>query len=111
MPTTWHAADDEARGRRHEARLSTRLLLGALIGAALGALIGVVVGSFAFRSTGPLVACVLAGTIGLGGLGAFWGGMAGLESPDPGEEPFQSDHPLRELSTKVERETGAEQTR
>jgi hypothetical protein len=31
------------------------------------------------------------------------GGMAGLESPDPTQEPTQTDHPLAEPATSEER--------
>jgi len=37
---------------------------------------------------------MLAGVIGLGGLGAFWGVLSGLESPDPGREPGDTERPL-----------------
>jgi hypothetical protein len=36
----------------------------------------------------------VAGAIGLDGLGAFWGELGGLESPDPGHEPGDTDRPV-----------------
>jgi hypothetical protein len=97
---------DSARARqtRHASRLGARLVGGALAGALVGLVVGLAVGLTAFDRPIAVAACAIAGVIGLGGLGAFWGGMAGLESPDPGREPSQTDRPLSEPPTRVEHE-------
>jgi hypothetical protein len=81
--------------RRHARRWVTRIGLGAAIGGGLGVVVGAVWGAIAYR-VGSLAmwVVVLACTIFLGMLGAFIGGLAGLESPDPGREPTQTDEPL-----------------
>jgi hypothetical protein len=89
---------------RHGARLRTRLVLGGLAGCLLGAIVGFVVGIGAFSSPAAIFGSLLAGVIGLGGIGAFWGGMSALESPDPTREPLQSEEPLAEPSTRREGE-------
>lgn len=96
MPKTPRASADIERGRKHESRVVTRLTVGAALGSAAGALAGLVVGLIVTQTTGPLVTCILVGLIGLGGLGALWGRMAGLESPGPSEEPMQTEHSLAE---------------
>ena len=40
----------------------------------------------------------------IGGLGAFWGLLSGLESPDPGNEPGQVDEPLRDVPERTSEE-------
>jgi hypothetical protein len=94
---------EEERGLRHAARFSTRLMAGAALGCVLGLVLGLTAGSIWFRSSSAVIACVVSGVIGLGGLGAFIGGMAGLESPDPTNEPSQSEEPLSDPAVSVER--------
>lgn len=78
-----------------------------MVGAALGCVLGLVLGLFAgvvwFGSSSAAIACVVSGVIGLGGLGAFIGGMAGLESPDPTNEPSQTEEPMSDPAVDVER--------
>jgi len=78
-------------------RLQRNLVIGAGIGAVAGVVLGLIIGSIVFGRPGPIAASALAGAIGLGGLGAFWGLLSGLESPDPGHEPGQVDEPLRDV--------------
>jgi hypothetical protein len=78
-------------------RLQRNLVIGAGIGAVVGVVLGLIIGSIVFGRPGPIAASALAGTIGIGGLGAFWGLLSGLESPDPGREPGQVDEPLRDV--------------
>ena len=82
-------SDDRAWGR-----IQSRLLKGLLIGGVAGAVIGLIIGLIVFQRLGAIAAAALAGAIGLGGLGAFWGVLAGLESPDPGHEPAEVERPL-----------------
>jgi hypothetical protein len=104
---------DAGRERRHARRWLTRIGLGAAIGGSLGLVLGLIWGSVAYRA-GSLAmwAVVAACAIFLGILGAFVGGLSGLESPDPGNEPSQVDEPLEEPRdlTGRERGSGATQT-
>ncbi len=88
---------DAGREGRHARRWVTRIGLGAAIGGAIGLVVGLIWGSIAYR-TGSLAMWAVAGgcAIFLGILGAFIGGMSGLESPDPGREPSQVGEPLEE---------------
>jgi hypothetical protein len=86
---------------RHARRWISRIALGAAIGGVIGIVVGLIWGTLAYRfgslvMWGALVGCL----IFFGILGAFIGGLAGLESPDPGREPTQADEPLapRDLS-------------
>ena len=82
------------REERTWGRIQGGLLRGIVIGAIAGAVIGVVLGAIVFQGFGAIVGAALAGIVGLGGLGAFWGVLSGLESPDPGREPSEVDRPL-----------------
>jgi hypothetical protein len=81
--------DDRAWGR-----IQGGLLKGMLIGAIAGAVLGLILGAIVFHGFGAIAGAVVAGVIGLGGLGAFWGVLSGLESPDPGHEPGEVERPL-----------------
>lgn len=78
-------------------RLQRNLVVGAAIGGTIGIVLGLVIGAIVFSRPGAIAASALAGAIGIGGIGAFWGLLSGLESPDPGEEPGQVDEPLRDV--------------
>ena len=94
----------DASDARSERRIGRGLILGVVIGLVAGAAIGAIVGLFVWERTGPILASALFGAIGLGMLGAFWGGMTGLESPDPGEEPGGRAEPLAEPELTSEEE-------
>jgi hypothetical protein len=78
-------------------RVQRNAVIGAAVGAIVGGVIGLIVGVIVFQRSSAVVAAVLAGVIGLGGLGAFWGLLGSLESPDPGNEPGEVDEPLRDV--------------
>jgi hypothetical protein len=100
-----HLSSVEAeRSERHARRFGARLVAGAVIGALIGVGVGLVVGTIVFDRSGPTLTSGLAGLIAFGGIGAFWGGMAGLESPDPTREPTQTDEPLDEPTTRLEQD-------
>jgi hypothetical protein len=81
--------------RAHARRLSSGTALGALLGTCVGFVAGLIAGAMIFQLGSPgMWACVLAGAIFCGGVGAFWGAFSGLESTDPGREPLQRRHPL-----------------
>ena len=61
-----------------------------------GAIAGAIIGAVVWQRLGAILASALFGAIGIGMLGAFMGGMASLESPDPGQEPSEREHPLEE---------------
>jgi hypothetical protein len=81
--------DDRAWGR-----IQDGLVKGLSFGAIGGAIVGLIIGSIVFQGIGAVLTSMLAGVIGLGGLGAFWGVLSGLESPDPGREPGDTERPL-----------------
>lgn len=76
-------------------RIRDGLVKGLLFGAVGGAIVGLITGAIVFHSIGAVLTSMLAGVIGLGGLGAFWGVLSGLESSDPGQEPGDIERPLR----------------
>lgn len=91
----------------------TRIGLGAAIGGSIGLVLGLIWGLIAYRAGSfAMWAVVIACLFFLGILGAFVGGMSGLESPDPGREPSQVDEPLEEPRdlTGRERESGTTPT-
>ena len=91
-------------------RLQRNLVIGAGIGAVVGVVLGLIIGSIVFGQPGPIAASALAGAIGIGGLGAFWGLLSGLESPDPGHEPGEVDEPLRDVPDLTSEERPLRQT-
>lgn len=74
-----NGADVSRRAGRH-------LWLGAVMGIVAGALIGWLIGSIAFEGTRAIWGSVVAAAIFIGGVGAFVGGISGLEPPRPGRE-------------------------
>jgi hypothetical protein len=88
------------------ARIRGGLLKGLVIGAIAGILLGVLLGSIVFNGAGAIMGAALAGAIGLGGLGAFWGVLDGLESPVPGREPGDTDRPVVDVPELTREEHG-----
>jgi hypothetical protein len=78
-------------------RVQRNAVIGGAVGAGIGLVIGLIVGVIAFQRPGAIGASALAGVIGLGVLGAFWGLLGSLESPDPGNEPGEVDEPIRDV--------------
>lgn len=75
------------------------MALGVLLGAVLGSAIGLGLGIWAFEpGSRGMWASIVAGVIFGFALGAFAGGMSSLESPQPGREPLQADHPVRDVA-------------
>lgn len=86
------------RERRFGLRGRGNLALGIGIGAVLGAGIGIALGAWAFGwGSGGMWTAMLAGVLFGVLLGAFEGGMSSLESPAPGSEPLESEHPVRDV--------------
>jgi hypothetical protein len=83
--------------RTHARRVSSGAAIGGLLGACVGFVAGLMVGALIFQLGSPgMWACVLAGGIFIGGVGAIWGAFSGLGSTDPGREPLQREHPLED---------------
>jgi hypothetical protein len=97
------------RERRHIRRWGSRIGIGALVGIGLGAIGGAIWGATAFRpGSMAMWSVAIAGAIFLGLIGAFVGGMSGLESPDPQMEPSQVEEPMEDPGglTRSERPAG-----
>jgi hypothetical protein len=89
--------------QRHTARSARSLSWGAVLGAIGGGAIGLGAGA-AFLEGAGVWAAGLALSIAGALLGAFWGGMSSLESPDPGAEPSETEHPVRDVTTLTHEE-------
>jgi hypothetical protein len=114
MEATMHPEDRTPRTVRIRKRLGKRLIGGLLVGVALGIGIGIVVGSTVYRAgSSAMWAVIIAAAVFAGTIGAFLGGMASLESPDPGLEPSQFDDPLKDPQGLIseEHDEGLEPTR
>jgi outer membrane lipoprotein SlyB len=88
----------EVGDEQHVRRASRTTGVGALAGALVLGAVGLVVGLLVFDGAG-VWAVAIAGAVAGGLLGAFWGGMASLDSPDPGHEPAETAHPLRDVES------------
>jgi len=94
--------DERDLERRFERRAGRRLVVSAIAGIALGAVAGLLVGMAFFRAwSGADIAMALGGAILFGGIGAVWGGLAGLEPADPGREPLERAEPMRDADWTV----------
>ena len=71
-------------------RTGRHLWLGAVLGIVAGALIGLLIGSIAFEGARAIWGSAVAAAIFIGGVGAFVGGISGLEPPRPGREMSSS---------------------
>ena len=101
---------DERDEDRTWSRLQRNVVIGAGVGITIGVVVGLIVGAIAFQRTNAIVASALGGAIGIGVLGAFWGVLGSLESPDPGNEPGQTNEPLRDVPELTREEHGLRQT-
>lgn len=71
----------------------------------MGIAIGIAVGIFAFEGrAGAVAACAIAGLVAGLLYGTIVGSFAALESPDPGQEPSETQHPLSEPAVDEEHE-------
>jgi hypothetical protein len=103
--------NEGTREDRHVRRWGARIGVGAAIGGSLGLVIGAIWGSIAYRAGSSGMWVVVIGcVIFLMILGAFVGGMSGLESPDPGREPSEVAEPLADPDL-TDRERGAARSR
>lgn len=73
-----------------------------LLGWVGGAIVGLIVGAIIFQGIGAVLASMVVGVIGLGGLGAFWGVLSGLEASAPGSWSGDIERPLEVLGLTSE---------
>jgi hypothetical protein len=83
-------------------RLSRRVLMWGLCGCVGGIGVGILLGMVFANGGIGFWMFVVAPAIFLGGVGAFTAGIASLESPQPGNEPSQTDAPMRNQRATVE---------
>jgi hypothetical protein len=98
----WMNADDaNARLDPGTARVGSRLGRGLLLGLALGALAGAVIGAIAGATLGSGGATkfwtfFIAAFVACSALGTLIGSYSSLESPQPGQEPTDTERPVRD---------------
>ena len=97
------AHETPAQVRMHK-RLGFRLFVGGLVGGLVGLAFGAVLGVMFFERAGAMWTAALAG--GLFGFvfGLLILGYSSLESPDPGEEPSDTNHPIADRPEAVREE-------
>lgn len=96
------------RQERMGARLGNRLGIALLVGPVIGVVIGLAVGFAFFEPMGRGFTMTIVGTtIAVTMLSLLWAGYSSLESPDPGNEPSDTERPLADRTDAVreERET------
>jgi len=92
--------------QRMRTRLSRRLLVAAVVGPVIGLATGgviaaIAIGTWNTTTTMVLVATVVACTL----LSLLWAGYSSLESPDPGQEPSDTQRPIADRSAAVREES------
>jgi hypothetical protein len=88
---------DQTEGNeRVRRRLPRNLFLGTVVGAVVGAIGGAIVGAAIGGGSGAIIGLVV-GAFFVSGFGALVGGYGSLESPQPGEEPSQTEHPVTDV--------------
>lgn len=98
------SVDEAPRQTRMHRRLGRRLPLGGLIGAVAGLGLGAVLGFVLFdRAAAILTSIFVAGLFGLAA-GMLIAGYSSLESPDPGDEPSDTAHPIADRTEAVREE-------
>ncbi len=90
------------RERRFRLRWRPNVVLGVVLGLVFGSGVGAVVWAFEPGSRG-MWASIVTGTILGFVLGAFEGGMSAFESPQPGQEPFQIEYSVCDVSDLTQR--------
>jgi hypothetical protein len=86
------AMDERDREHRFERRGGRRIVLVGIGSTVVGAVLGWIAGAAIFRPWGVgSWVMAMAGAILVGGFGFVLGGLSGLESVDPGAEPYATD--------------------
>jgi len=89
--------NDRDREHRVQRRTGRRIVVGAIVGAVAGAIVGLIAGALIFEPGNVAFWTMgLGGAILGGGIAFVQGGFAGLESVNPGNEPFEHDEPLED---------------
>jgi|SRR6186997_1659461 len=92
-----------AQERIHK-RIGSRLVVGGAIGLACGLALGAVLGMWWFQRAGAVGASAIAGGIFGIAVGMLTAGYSALESPDPGNEPSDTERPLADRSDATREE-------
>jgi hypothetical protein len=90
----------ESRGSREDrlwSRVGRNTWLGAGLGAVFGLVVGALLGAVAFERLAATLVAAGVGALGFAVVGAFAGVLAGLESPEPGEEPSSVERPVGDV--------------
>jgi predicted lipid-binding transport protein (Tim44 family) len=88
--------DQTEGGARVRRRMPRNLIVGTIVGAVAGAILGGIVG-VAIGGLGGAIVGLLVGGFFAACCGALVGGYGSLESPQPGREPSQTDHPIADV--------------
>jgi phage tail tape-measure protein len=88
--------DQTAGTERVRRRLPRNMVLGTFLGAVAGAIVGAIVGAVIADLGGAVIGLVVGGFF-VACFGALAGGYGSLESPQPGQEPSQSEHPVADV--------------
>jgi len=87
----------ESREGRLWSRVGRNAVVGAGVGVVIGAVIGGLLGAFAFERAAATLVAAGVGALSVALVGMFAGILAGLESPDPGQEPSSVDRPVGDV--------------
>jgi hypothetical protein len=92
--------------QRLRSRLGRRLLIAAVLGPAIGLAAGGVIAAIAIGTWNRAAAMVLVGAVVASTLlSLLWAGYSSLESPDPGQEPSDTQRPIADRPAFVREET------
>jgi hypothetical protein len=97
--------DTPQRQERIGSRLGSRLGIALLVGPVIGVVIGLAIGFVFFEPMGRGFTMTIVGTtIAATMLSLLWAGYSSLESPDPGNEPSDTERPLADRTDAVREE-------
>ena len=100
---------EDAHAQRLRSRLGRRLLAAVIIGPLTGLVVGGIIAAVAIGAwdrgavmvlVGSVVACTM--------LSLLWAGYSSLESPDPGQEPSDTERPIADRRALVREESEGE---
>jgi hypothetical protein len=103
------AVPEDAHAQRLRSRLGRRLLAAVIIGPLTGLVVGGIIAAVAIGAwdrgavmvlVGSVVACTM--------LSLLWAGYSSLESPDPGQEPSDTERPIADRRAIVREESEGE---
>jgi hypothetical protein len=104
------AAPPDPATQRIAGRFRRRVGVAALAGPIVGLAIGAIVGWVAFgRWGGGMVLSCVAGAVAGTILSLLWAGYSSLESPDPGQEPSDTERPIADRPELVREESDVDE--